>query len=65
MVTGEHRGMWTFDHFLNWRLIFNKLKIPGVIYWGRWGLFFPPGVEMVTVIGKGLRRDEKQSGEIG
>ena len=57
MVTGEHRAMWTFDHFLNWRLIFNKLKIPGVIYWGRWGLFFPPGVEMITIIGKGLRRD--------
>lgn len=47
--------MSTFDSLLNWRLLLNKIKIPGVIYWCRYGIFFPPGIHMHTIIGKGVK----------
>lgn len=46
--------MWTLDRFLGLRLMLNVVKIPGVIYWGKWGLLFPAGVKMTTIVGKGL-----------
>lgn len=50
----EHKSMWTLDRFLGLRLMLNSVKIPGVIYWGKWGLLFPAGVKMTTIVGKGL-----------
>jgi hypothetical protein len=47
--------MSTFDGFLSLRLLANKLKMPGAIYWSRYGLFFPPGIKMHTIIGKGIK----------
>lgn len=55
--------MWTFDKLLPLRLLFNKLKIPGTVYWGRWGLFFPPDVEMITIVGEGIRGRQYGPGE--
>jgi hypothetical protein len=51
----EHKAMSTLDKFLPWRLMLNMAKIPAVIYWGKWGLLFPAGVKMTTVIGKGIK----------
>lgn len=47
--------MQTYDGFLKLRLLFNKIKMPGVIYWSKYGPLFPPGVVMHTIIGKGLK----------
>lgn len=47
--------MQTFDGFLKWRLLVNKIKMPGVIYWSKYGPLFPPGIRMHTIIGKGLK----------
>lgn len=55
IITNEHKALCTFDKFLNIRLFLNKLKIPGVIYWCRYGLLFPPGIQMDTIVGRGLR----------
>lgn len=40
----EHKAMNTTDLFMNLRLLLNKIKIPGTIYWGRYGIFYPPNV---------------------
>lgn len=29
--------------------------MPGVIYWGKYGIFYPPGIKATTVIGKGIK----------
>jgi 2-acylglycerol O-acyltransferase 2 len=55
IITNEHKAMNTLDTFTRLRLLINRLKIPAVIYWGRFGLLFPPGVVMHTIIGKGIK----------
>lgn len=47
--------MKTLDAFTNIRLLLNKIKIPGVIYWCNYGLLFPPGVVMNLIIGKAIK----------
>lgn len=46
--------MSTFDKFLNFRLLLNKIKIPGVFPFCRYGPFFPPNVRATTIIGPAL-----------
>lgn len=60
--------MQTFDGLKSIRLLANKLKMPGVIYWNKYGLLFPPGVHLHTLIGKGIKgkvylKDESPSDE--
>lgn len=59
----EHKVFWTFDRFLKLRLFLNKVKIPGVIFWGSYGLLFPPNVKMVTIIGKGIKGMTHKDGD--
>lgn len=40
IVMNEHKAYWTFDWFLKWRMLLNKIKLPGVLFWGKLGLFF-------------------------
>lgn len=46
--------MSTFDKFLNLRLNFNKIKIPGVFPISRYGPFLPPNIKATTIIGPAL-----------
>lgn len=55
LITNEHKALNTFDGLLKLRLLLNKIKMPGTIYWSRYGILFPPGILMHTLIGKGLR----------
>jgi hypothetical protein len=48
--------MKTLDIFTKLRLWLNKLKIPAVVYWNiKYGVLFPPGVMLNTMIGKGIK----------
>ena len=59
LVYNEHKGFSTLKLFLNFRLLLNKFKMPGVFYWGGWhGLFFPTNIELITIVGRGLKRKE-------
>ena len=49
--------MSTFDGLKKFRLLMNKIKLPGTVYWSKYGLFFPPGVHMHTLVGKGIKGD--------
>lgn len=55
--------MSTFDYFINFRLLMNKIKMPGTIFWGRYGIFYPPNIEATTVISKGLRGKHFNEGQ--
>lgn len=55
IVTNEHKALNTFDGLLNLRLLLNRIKLPGTIYWSKYGIFFPPGIKMYTLVGRGLR----------
>lgn len=46
--------MWTYDGCKKLRLLANKLKMPGVVFWSRYGIFFPPGVQLHTIVGRGV-----------
>jgi hypothetical protein len=47
--------MNTLDYFTKFRLLLNKIKVPAVIYWCSYGLFFPPGIVMNLIVGKGIK----------
>jgi hypothetical protein len=47
--------MNTLDIFTKFRLLLNKIKIPAVIYWSHYGILFPPGIVMSSIIGKGIK----------
>ena len=57
IVMNEHQAFKTVDGMKTLRLFLNKLKIPGVIFWGKLGIGFPPNVKLETVIGKGIKGD--------
>jgi len=42
LVLGEHQMFHTFDHFKSFRLWLNKFKLPGVVYWSKYGLLPDP-----------------------
>jgi len=46
------------DKFEKFRLLLNKLKIVGVIFWSRFGLIPEYKNEVHTVVGKGLQLPE-------
>jgi hypothetical protein len=52
--------MQTLDIFTRLRLMMNRIKMPAVFYWHiRYGLFFPPGVVMNTIVGRGIGGNKK------
>jgi hypothetical protein len=56
--------MQTLDVFTKLRLLMNKIKMPAVFYWNiKFGLLFPPGVLLNTVIGKGIRGNKIYEGK--
>lgn len=58
IVLKEHQLFNTLDYFTSFRLFLNKLKMPAVIFWSRFGPLMPPKVEILTVIGKGIRSEK-------
>ena len=57
-IFGEHKIYQTLDKFEKFRLLLNKLKIVGVIFWSRFGLIPEYKNEVHTVVGKGLQLPE-------
>jgi len=64
LVLNEHQAFWTFDYWLKFRMMMNKIKMPGVLFFHPKSLFFYPStVEFITVIGKGLKGKEYKEDE--
>jgi hypothetical protein len=63
IILNEHQAFWTFDYLLKLRMLMNKIKLPGVLFFSPKSLlFYPPSVEFITVVGKGLKgREYKDS----
>lgn len=59
LVFNEHKQFATFDHFLWLRLQINKLKFPAVVFFSKWLLFLNPNFEMITVVGKGIKIENR------
>ena len=59
IILKEHQLYNTFDYFTNFRLLLNKLKMPTVIFWSRFGPFLPSKVELISVVGKGIRGEKE------
>lgn len=38
----ENKAFQTFDYLKEWRLLLNKIKLPGVFFWNPKTLFFVP-----------------------
>ena len=56
LAVNEHKFFWTFRYFEKLRLLLNKIKFPGVIYFNfKYGLFLPRDIDWVLVIGKGIK----------
>ena len=54
---GEEETYNTVKGFLKFRMMFNKLKLPGVVFWGSWLCPFMPrsDAELTTVVGEPLQ----------
>ncbi len=64
LVLNEHQVFWTFDYWLNFRMIINKIKMPGVLFFHPKSLFFyPSDIDFITVVGKGLKGREYKENE--
>lgn len=50
----ENKIYWTINWFENFRLLLNKFKCPGTIFYGKFGFLPRNDIEIVTVIGKGI-----------
>lgn len=50
----ENRMFSCFTSFENFRLFLNRIKFPGVFFWGKYGLLPRRDLKMYTVIGKPL-----------
>ena len=46
IVMNEHKTYWTMEKGLKYRMLLNKIKIPAVVYFCRYGLFLPPNVQL-------------------
>lgn len=53
-VFNECKAYKTTDFLLDWRILLNKLKLPGTLYWSKYGLVPERHVHVYTVIGKHL-----------
>eukprot|EP00873_Tetraselmis_striata_P021840 jgi/Tetstr1/442104/TSEL_030261.t1 len=53
---GEERTFWTWLGAMPLRLTANKYQLPGVVFLGKWCLWFPWNhTELITVVGEPLR----------
>ena len=43
---------WYTDFGLKFRLFLNKIKCPGVLFWGRFGMLPDYNLDIINVIGK-------------
>jgi len=53
-VFGEEQTYWALQSFRKFRLWFNKHKLPGVIFFGKYGILPNDDAELVIVVGKPL-----------
>lgn len=51
LIFNEHKMFKSTDFALKFRLILNKFKIPGTLFWGRFGIFPDHNLDVYTVIG--------------
>lgn len=64
LIYNEHKAFKTFDYLKTLRLYLNKIKLPAVFFFGGlFQIFFPIGMEMVTIVGKGIRRNPQKLGK--
>lgn len=52
IIMNENKMYTHTDFALKWRLILNKFKIPGVIFWGKYGPLPDFNLEIYNVVGK-------------
>ncbi len=64
LVLNQHKIFNTFDYLLNFRLLMNKVKIPGTLFWGTWGLLLPKDIKITVIVGKSMRRNMEKNGDI-
>ena len=57
-IFGEHKIFYTMERFEKFRLLLNKLKLVGVIFWSRFGIIPECKNEVHTVVGKGIQMPE-------
>jgi len=55
LLLGENQVFNTFDYLTKFRLFLNKLKIPGVLFWSKYGPLPDPNHDVITVVGKPLQ----------
>lgn len=64
LIYNEHKAFWTLDYFTKFRLLMNKIKMPSVLFGGGFlWVFIPPSLDMVTIVGKGIRRKPSNVGK--
>ena len=64
LTYNEHTAFKTLDCLLKLRMFLTKFKIPAVFFGGGFlQVFFPFNVDIVTVIGKGIKRHPDNKGE--
>ena len=59
----EHKAFWTLEGASGIRMMLNRLKIPGVVFFCKYGILFPPNVPIDTVVGRGIRSLRKYENE--
>ena len=52
LVMNEHKMFATTDFAMGLRMFLNKVKLPGTVYWGRFGVLPDFDIDLVTVVGK-------------
>ena len=53
-IFGENRVYNTVERFESFRLLLNKLKLVGVIFWSRFGIFPESRTKINSVVGKAI-----------
>lgn len=51
----ENKLFFTFNYFEKFRLLLNKIKFPGTVFYSKFGLFPHTNIDLFTVIGKPLK----------
>lgn len=55
LVMNEHKTFNTTDFGLKFRLMLNKIKCPGTLFWGRLGLLPDYDLDIYNVVGKPIQ----------
>lgn len=50
-IFGESQTFAVFERALKFRLFLNKFKMPGVLFFSKYGIFPNPNIRMNTVLG--------------